>query len=100
MSSLKSLSIKCLLYSIPNTYYNQNTEAGKESSSTIFADMRTGGEKLFLDFAGDIMGYVDMETGEIVQCQAFVDILPASDYGYILFVRLQRTEDFVPSLNV
>lgn len=30
-------------------HYNQNTEAGKESPSTILADMRTGGEKLFLD---------------------------------------------------
>ena len=76
-------------------HYNQNTETGKESPSTILADMRTGGEKPFLDFAGDTMGYVDMETGEVVQCQAFVATLPASDYGYILFVRSQRTEDFV-----
>ena len=34
-------------------HYNQNTEAGKEPPSTILADMRTGGEKLFLDFTGD-----------------------------------------------
>ena len=61
--------------------------------------MRTGGEKLFLDFAGDTMGYVDMETGEVVQCQAFVATLPASDYGYILFVRSQRTEDFVYAIT-
>lgn len=80
-------------------HYNQNTEAGKESPSTILADMRTGGEKLFLDFAGDTMGYVDMETGEVVQCQAFVATLPASDYGYILFVRSQRTEDFVYAIT-
>lgn len=76
-------------------HYNQNTEAKKESPSTILADIRTGGEKLFLDFAGDTMGYVDVETGEIVQCQAFVATLPASDYGFIQFVPSQRTEDFV-----
>lgn len=76
-------------------HYNQNTAAKKQSPSTILADMRTGGEKLFLDFAGDTMGYVDMETGEIIQCQAFVATLPASDYGFILFVPSQRTEDFV-----
>ncbi len=76
-------------------HYNQNAEAKKESPSTILADMRTGGEKLFLDFAGDTMGYIDMETGEIVQCQAFVATLPASDYGFVLFVPSQRTEDFV-----
>ena len=76
-------------------HYNQNAEAKKESPSTILADIRTGGEKLFLDFAGDTMGYVDMETGETVQCQAFVATLPASDYGFVLFVPSQRTEDFV-----
>lgn len=80
-------------------HYNQNTEAKKESPSTILADMRTGGEKLFLDFAGDTMGYVDMETGEVVRCQAFVATLPASDYGYVLFVRSQRTEDFVYAIT-
>lgn len=76
-------------------HYSQNTEAKKESASTILADMRTGGEKLFLDFTGDTMGYIDVETGEMVQCQAFVATLPASDYGYLLFVPSQRTEDFV-----
>ena len=37
-------------------HYSQNTEAKKESPSTVLADMRTGGEKLFLDFTGDTMG--------------------------------------------
>ena len=76
-------------------HYNQNAEARKDTPSTVLADMRTGGEKLFLDFAGDTMGYVDAETGETVKCQAFVATLPASDYGYLLFVPSQRTEDFV-----
>ncbi len=55
-------------------HYNQNTEAKKESPSTILADMCSGGEKLFLDFTGDTMGYIDMETGEMVQCQTFVQL--------------------------
>ena len=76
-------------------HYNQNTEAKKDLPSTILSDMRQGGEKLFLDFTGDTMGYINMETGEMVKCQAFVAVLPASDYGYLLFVPSQRTEDFV-----
>lgn len=76
-------------------HYNQNTVAKKQPCSTILADMRVGGEKLFLDFTGDTMGYVDLETGEIVQCQAFTASLPASDYGFLFFVPSQRTEDFV-----
>lgn len=80
-------------------HYNQNVEAKKPTPTTILADMRTGGEKLFLDFTGDTMGYTDRETGEIVQCQAFVATLPASDYGYLLFVPSQRTEDFVYAIT-
>ena len=80
-------------------HYSQHTEAKKESPSTILADRRTGGEKLFLDFTGDTMGYIDRETGEVVQCQAFVATLPASDYGYLLFVPSQRTEDFVYAIT-
>lgn len=80
-------------------HYRQNTKAGRDSSSTILADRHTGGEKLFLDFTGDTMGYIDMETGETVQCQAFVATLPASDYGFLLFVPSQRTEDFVYAIT-
>ena len=76
-------------------HYKQNTVAAKDAPTTILADMRTGGEKLFLDFTGDTMGYTDRDTGEVVQCQAFVGSMPASDYGYLLFVPSQRTEDFV-----
>ena len=60
---------------------------------------RTGGEKRFLDFTGDTMGYSDLETGEMVQGQAFVATLPASDYGFLLFVPSQRTEDFVYAIT-
>ena len=77
-------------------HYNQNTEASKEKkASTILTDLYVGGEKVFLDYTGDTLGYVDRETGEIIKTQTFVASLPASDYGYILFVPSQRTEDFV-----
>ena len=58
-----------------------------------------GGEKVFLDYTGDTLGYVDRETGEIIKTQTFVASLPASDYGYILFVPSQRTEDFVYAIS-
>ena len=76
-------------------HYKQNTKAEKDAPTTILADRRTGGEKAFLDFTGDTMGYIDRETGEYVKCQSFVAAMPASDYGYLIFVPSQRTEDFV-----
>ncbi len=38
------------------------------------------GEKLFVDFAGKKLSYVDIETGEIIECLVFVVCLPYSDY--------------------
>ena len=77
-------------------HYRQNAIASKEKRvSTILADLYVGGEKAFLDYTGDTLGYIDLETGEIVKVQSYVASLPASDYGYMLCVPSQRTEDYV-----
>ena len=41
-----------------------------------------GGEKLFVDYAGQTMPVVDPRTGEIRQAQIFVAVLGASSYTY------------------
>ena len=76
-------------------HYRQNATAKKERPGTVMKDLYVGGEKLYLDFAGDRLGYVDVETGEIKKVQTFVAVLPASDYSYILCVPSQSTDDFV-----
>jgi len=57
------------------------------------------GEKLFVDFAGDKMEYVDRETGEIVPIHIFVACLPFSDYTFTMGVRHQTTDDFLYALS-
>ena len=76
-------------------HYRQNTIATKQTPSTVLKDTYVGGEKIYLDFAGDTLSYIDLETGEEVKVQTFVASLPASDYGYALCVPSQKTEDFV-----
>lgn len=56
-------------------------------------------EKLFIDFAGKKLGYVDKETGEVIQCQVFVACLPYSDYSFVMAVKSQSSEDFVYALS-
>ena len=76
-------------------HYRQNVLAAKPvRASIVLADLHAGGEKAFLDYAGDTLGYIDMGTGELVRVQTFVACLPASDYGHALCVPSQRTEDF------
>ncbi len=57
------------------------------------------GEKLFVDFAGKKMSYVDRETGEIIECPVFVACLPYSDYCFSIAVRSQGVEDFIYALQ-
>jgi transposase len=57
------------------------------------------GEKLFVDFAGKKLSYVDIETGEIIECQVFVACLPYSDYSFCMAVKSQRIEDFIHALT-
>ncbi len=58
------------------------------------------GEKLFVDFAGKKLSYIDRETGEIIECQVFVACLPYSDYGFCVAVPSQSTDDFIHALTL
>ena len=57
------------------------------------------GEKLFIDFAGKKLSYIDRNTGEVVQCQVFVACLPFSDYSFAMAVRSQSVEDYLYALG-
>jgi len=58
------------------------------------------GEKLFVDFAGKKLSYIDHSTGEIIECQVFVACLPYSDYAFCMAVPSQRADDFIHALTV
>lgn len=57
------------------------------------------GDKLFIDFAGQTVYYVDLLTGEQINCQLFVACLPHSDYGFTMAVPSQKVEDFIQAIN-
>ena len=76
-------------------YFNQWT--GKTKASGIL--MHRAGEKLFMDFAGKTMDYVDRQTGEIITCQVFAALMPASQYTYVQACHTQQRDDLVDCLN-
>ena len=59
----------------------------------------TPGEKLYIDFAGKPLTYIDKSTGEVIKCQVFTACLPYSDYSFVMAVRSQSTEDFLYALS-
>ncbi len=58
----------------------------------------TGGDKLFVDYAGQTVPVVDADTGEIRQAQVFVAVLGASNYTYACATASQKAADWVASI--
>ena len=56
------------------------------------------GDKLYIDFAGKKISYIDKDTGEIVKCEVFVACLPFSDYSFAMAVHGQTIGDFLFAL--
>ncbi len=57
------------------------------------------GEKLFVDYTGKKLQITDKSTGEIIEVEVFVAILPASHYVYVEATLSQQKEDFISSIN-
>lgn len=53
------------------------------------------GDKLYIDFAGQKLSIVDIDTGEILPVEVFVAILPCSQLTYVEAVMSQKKEDLI-----
>lgn len=60
--------------------------------------IHVGGDKLFIDYAGQTVPIVDATTGEIRAAQIFVATLGASSYTYACATATQTTADWIGSL--
>lgn len=54
---------------------------------------------LEVDFAGDMLHYVDPSTGELIACPVFVSVLPFSGYGYVEALPNVKLPQVVKALN-
>jgi transposase len=57
-----------------------------------------GGERLFVDYAGQTVAVVDASTGEIRRAQIFVAVLGASNYTYACATWQQTAADWVGAI--
>ena len=57
------------------------------------------GEKLYVDFTGKKLSYVDRASGELVDAEVFVAILPCSGYTFVQACASQKREDFLGVMN-
>ncbi len=77
-------------------HYRQYAKAkGSGGHSTVVKDLYAPGERLMIDFAGDKLPYVDVDTGEEVKVEVFVACMPATDFVFATCVPTQNSEDFL-----
>lgn len=75
-------------------YYYQKY---RESKQAVMHFEHDAGDKLFLDYAGKKLSYVEPGTGEIIECEFFVGVLGCSQYTYAEASLSQKKEDFIES---
>jgi transposase len=74
--------------------YREWAEGLKRSMRQV----HVGGEKLFIDYAGQTVPIIDAATGEIRPAQIFVAAMGASSYTYACATATQTAPDWVGSL--
>ncbi len=83
--TLRLLWMEYLEENLDGYSYSQFCELFKQWSKCINPTMRQnhkGGEKVFVDYAGQTVPVIDPETGEIRQAEIFIAVLGASSYTY------------------
>ncbi len=74
-----------------NTYLNQVNGSTKLTHKY--------GDKLYVDFTGKKLSYINRVTGEVNEVEVFVGVLPASQYTFVCAVKSQSLDDLVTALN-
>lgn len=77
--------------------HHLNEYIGSKDVTAVFTHQP--GEKLMVDFAGDKLGYIDKQSGEVIYCDVFVAVLPFSSYIYAEALASQKQEEVVKGLN-
>ena len=86
-------------YSLTQFRYHLKQNIVAIKPSTVLKMLHQPGAKMYIDFAGDKLSYVDMETGELIQVETFAAVLPCSGYTFITCVPSQSIEQFLGAVD-
>lgn len=75
--------------------FNGYIQRYEQQSRPIMHLEHKAGDKVFIDFAGSKQSIVDASTGEIIEVEVFVAILPCSQLTYVEAVPSQKKEDLI-----
>lgn len=76
------------------SFYGYYAQWKKKVNPSMHIEHKAG-DKMYIDFAGATLPYVDEDTGEIKEGQVFVAILGWSQYSYVEVIPNQTIEEFI-----
>lgn len=79
-------------------FMSRYMEWGKKVNPVMHMEHKAG-DKLFIDYAGQKLGIIDKQTGEITEVEFFVAILGSSQYTYAEASPSQKKADFICSVE-
>jgi len=77
------------------TWFCTHYDAWKGRVRPTMRQTHVGGEKIFVDFAGDTIDIIDPESGEVRAVKLFVAAMGASNYIYAEAVATEGLEDWI-----
>jgi len=77
------------------SWFCERYRAWQERIDVVMRQEHKAGEKLFVDWAGDKLPYIDAESGKERQACLFLAVLGASSYTYAEVFENERTESFL-----
>lgn len=77
------------------TWFCTHYDAWKGRVRPTMRQTHVGGEKVFVDFAGDTINIIDPESGEVRAMKLFVAAMGASNYTYAEAVATEGLEDWI-----
>lgn len=82
-------------YGLSQFRYHISQHIKAVTPSTLLKDLYQPGQKMLIDFAGDRLSYIDIDTGGVVFVETYVAILPFSGITFVICVRSQGIEQFL-----
>jgi len=77
------------------SWFCERYRAWQERIDVVMRQEHKAGEKLFVDWAGKKLPYIDAESGEERQASLFLAVLGASNYTYAEVFENERMESFL-----
>ncbi|MCX6011975.1 MAG: IS21 family transposase [Chloroflexi bacterium] len=79
------------------TQFCKHYKRWKNQVDSVMHIDHKAGDKVYVDYAGEKLYYVDPDTGEVITVEVFLAILGASQLTYVEATMSQQKEDFIAS---